>query len=217
MYRAILVFSATLLITYTQALSAQNFNIDLGDLSTGTPASYGAASGQTGTWNIIDTLGSTALVSTTGAASGATVNTNSSYGFGSDGNYPGPHSDLLGDMIWGEPAPDQPTSTDWSLTFVGLPGATYDVYYYAPSHSMPTGEIRINNVPVPSLPGDPVDTALVKGVNWQVHTSVLLSGGILRITGVNSDPSQFSALGGLAGLQLVQVRRVPIDPPLPGC
>jgi len=197
------------------ALAGPEFNIDFGDLSTDTPASYAAASGQGGTWNIIDALGNTPLVDTTGAATGATLAINKADGFGSDGNYSGPNEDLLEDQLWGNG--NDPQESDWSITISGLPVEEYIVYYYAPAHPMPTGEILINNMPVPSLPGDSLNALLQKGTNWDALPGVQMPGGVLRITGTNSDALQFAGLGGIAGLQLVQRDRALVDPPRPGC
>lgn len=204
------------LFTSVSALAGPEFNIDFGDLSTSTPASYGAASGQAGTWNIIDTFGSTPLLDKTGAPTGATLTINKSSGFGSNGNYDGPNADLLEDQLWGNG--NDPQESDWSITITGLPVEEYFVYYYAPAHPMPTGAVSINNVPVPSLPGDSLDASLVRGVNWDVRGGVLMSSGVLRITGTNGEPEQFVGLSGIAGLQLVQFTSLLIDPPLsPGC
>ncbi|MDZ7784091.1 MAG: hypothetical protein U5K56_14520 [Halioglobus sp.] len=65
----------------------------------------------------------------------------------------------------------------------------------------------INNMPVPSLPGDSLDASLVKGVNWNVLGGVPMSNGVLRITGTNGDPEQFVGLSGIAGLQLRAVHQ----------
>ncbi|MDZ7784092.1 MAG: hypothetical protein U5K56_14525 [Halioglobus sp.] len=111
--------SAIFLLTSATAFAGPEFNIDFGDLSTGTSASYGAASGQDGTWNIIDTLGSTPLVDKTGAPTSATLTINKSSGFGSNGNYDGPNADLLEDMLYG--MGNDPQESDWSITITGLP------------------------------------------------------------------------------------------------
>lgn len=149
--------SAIFFFISVSTFAGPEFNIDFGDLSTDTPDSYGAASGQAGTWTIINSLGSTPLVDTTGAATGATLTINKASGFDSDGNYAGPHADLLNDMVWGNG--NSPQESDWSITIIGLPVEEYRVYYYAPAHPMPTGEVSINNAPEPSLPGDSLGTA----------------------------------------------------------
>lgn len=197
------------------AFATDDYNIDFGDLSLGTPITYGGAAAKPGVWNIINTIGTVPLVDTSGSSTSVLLSIGFGYGFGSDGNYSGPHADLLDDMLWGQSASTgQP---DWDVTIRGLPTGTYAVYYYAPVHPMPTGNVSINGVPATLLPGDAYETNLVNGINWAVYTVNTPAGaGVIRITGTNDVSGTYGMISGIAGLQIAKRDRVVVPPP-PGC
>ncbi len=187
------------------SLSMPLFNVDFGDNFTGTSSGYGAASGQTGTWNIITALGVTGLTDITGAATTASV-TSSGRSFGS-GAYGSPDGNLLTDMLWGSTL--SAASSDWSVIFNGLSDGFYDVYYYAATHPMPTGTLSINGTGVTALPGNNGVPSLIQGTSWDVLMGVNVTGGMLTITGINSAGGSWAGYSGIAGIQLLEGSEVP--------
>lgn len=166
---------------------AAGLNVDFGT-SWGTPAaSYGAASGQTGTWNEVG-LGATALVDVTGAASGVSISVSAT----ALGNATSDGSDdarLLADNFYGQ-------NFGWSADLSGLAPGSYRVFLYAPSNgSVPTGAMTVGGTALASLPGDP-DSNLVEGTSWD-DVVVSTADGTLAISGGGG------VFTGLAGLQIV--------------
>jgi hypothetical protein len=110
----------------------QSFNLDIGPTTFGLPSpTYGAASGQTGTWFNVDTPTAqfgAALSDINGAATGVTLTAVPAAGFGvadftfDNANTTGDDQALMDDFC------DSSTST-W--TFTGLANGVYDVYVYA--------------------------------------------------------------------------------------
>ena len=173
------------------ARSAHAFNLDFGTAFGVPAASYGAASGQTGSWNQVG-LGATALVGLGGAPSGASVSVTAST---ANGAYLTPTNNdqlLLDDNFYSA------GGLTWTVSFSGLANGRYRVYLYAPRHpSIATGAMTVGGVPVASIPGDTSGT-LIEGTSW-VRVDASVSGGTLSISGSNP-----TALTGLAGLQLVR-------------
>jgi hypothetical protein len=169
----------------------KRFNVDFGAAYTLLPSSYGAASGQPGAWNDIVALGATTgLLDAAGTPTGVSI-TVTGQSFGSAGSGATDDEKLLGDLVF-------QFGGAWSVVFAGLDNGNYDVYYYAPEHPMPAGEIVINGAAVPSLQGN-IGT-LEQGVSWDVLRGVAVTDGLLTLAG-SPTPGFFS---GLAGVQIAE-------------
>jgi hypothetical protein len=178
---------ATLLATLPTAHA--QVNLDFGTVH-GVPASsYGAASGQTGTWNQVG-LGVTALVDLTGGASGISVNVVAGTATGTSGGTPTSEDErLLNDNFYSS------NSASWSADLSGLADGDYLVFLYAPTNpAVPTGAMIVGGVPLVGVPGDP-GSALIEGTSW-VKVVVTVTGGSLGISGAGA------SFSGLAGLQV---------------
>jgi hypothetical protein len=165
-------------------------NVDFGRYH-GPPAnSYGAASGQTGTWNEVG-AGVSPLVDTSGALAGVSLALTTGSAAGNTGVTASDDAErLLFDHFFSS------VGATWTVDVRGLESGSYRVYLYAPSHSaVSTGELTVNGTPVASLPGD-IGANLIEGVSY---ASVLaeLTDGTLALSGV------VDVYGGLAGLQVV--------------
>jgi hypothetical protein len=195
MYRAFFSFIAFLSICLFsfQPASAAEFNIDFGDDFTGLSSAYGAASGQTGTWN--DVFANGALTDTSGTLTTVTVTLVAGSTSGQFGSGVSNDERLLGDFFFSSGA-------GWNLDFANLTDGLYDVYYYAPSSTaVSTGAFTINGTPVAELPGDG-SSALIQGTSYDVLSSVSVVGGTLSLA---SGGGVLETNFGLAGLQLVSV------------
>lgn len=187
------VFSLAALLSSAAALQAGQYNINF-DASGVNPAdTYGAASGQIGTWNIISANGLTSgLLDISGAATTVSLGLTSD-AFGGVGDPPDTGTDALrrGNFYsYGHV---------WDVTLSNLDDGAYDLYYYAPKNtSVPTKSFTANGVSAPNIAGNAAGT-LVQGQDWQMIV-VSVSGGALHLT--SEDTAGF---GGLAGLQLVAV------------
>jgi len=165
-------------------------NVDFG-LYHGPPAdSYGAASGQTGTWNEAG-AGVSPLIDTSGALAGVSLALTTKNDAGNTGAAVSDDAErLLFDHFFSS------VGATWTVDVSGLESGSYRVYLYAPSHgAVSTGAMTVNGTPVASLPGD-IGANLIEGVSY---ASVLaqLTDGTLAISGV------VDVHGGLAGLQVV--------------
>ena len=177
--------------------SAIPINIDFGSASGSPLDTYGAASGQVGTWNTISSLGVTSgLVDLGGSSTSVSISLT-----GTDfGNSPGPGVDqaLLGDMLYS-------SGGFWEVSLSNLDNGTYDIFYYAPFHTMNTGVMDINGVSVASLEGS-INT-LSQGVSWDLLSSVAITDGTLNLgSGVNFG----TPWNGIAGIQIVEPGAVPV-------
>jgi hypothetical protein len=167
-------------------------NVDFGRYH-GPPAdSYGAASGQTGTWNEAG-AGVSPLVDTSGALAGVNLALTTESDAGNTGvSVTDDDERLLFDHFFSS------VGATWTVDVSGLESGSYRVYLYAPSHNaVSTGEMTVNGTAVASLPGD-IGASLIEGVSY---ASVLaqLTDGTLAISGI------VDVHGGLAGLQVVPV------------
>jgi hypothetical protein len=187
------VVCCTLFIAAFDYAEAQNMNIDLG-AAHGTPSNtFGAASGQGGVWNTL-VLGTTVgLPDITGVATAVNVTVTSDYDDGNAGNdeCSGDNEALLDDNIYSN------LGNTWTVVLSGLTNGAYTIYLYGPTNwYVPTGNMLVNGVSVPSITGD--SCAFVNGTNYTT-VQVSITSGTLTISGTN--PEGFS---GLAGLQLIQ-------------
>lgn len=191
---------ATELQLFTGRVFEPVFNIDLG-ASRGTPAeSYGAA-GAPGVWNTIGG-GTTPLVDVTGAPSSANA-TFSGFIEAQATTSPPNAGPLLADNL-----EDCTTPSDWLLDVDGLPDDDFRVTLYGPSNTgAQTGAMTVNDVPVPTLLGDPGST-LIEGTSV-ARVVVPTFIGKVKTVGVGGG---FGECRGIAGIQferLVPPPRVP--------
>jgi hypothetical protein len=170
------------------------FNIDFGD-GFGTPdATYGAAIGQTGSWNTITSAGPTALIDLGGNATTASVSCIAEHYDGFFGS--GGINDRLAADNFYSTAPGS-----WKVSITGLENGTYNVSYYAPIHpSVDTGNFTINSTSVSSIPGS-VDGALMPGVSWDVLHNVAVTDGTMTLSYIGGGVEY----NGLAGMQISAV------------
>jgi hypothetical protein len=169
-------------------------NIDFGDAS-GTPdATYGAAIGQTGSWNTITSAGPTALFDLSGNATTASVSCIAG-DFGGLYGTSGINERLVDDNFY-TPAPGS-----WQVSITGLENGTYNVSYYAPTHpDVDTGNFTINSSSVSSIPGS-VDGSLIPGVSWDVIHNVAVTDGTMTLSYIGGG----GEYNGLAGMQISAV------------
>ncbi len=177
------------LIASISPARADGFNVDFGT-KYGVPAvGYGAASGQSGTWNLAG-LGLTALTDVSGGTPGVTVNVIAGVGTGGVGAVPVNDDQLLlNDNVFS-------VGSGWSLGFKGISSGDYLVYLYAPSNTVvQTGALNVGGTPVASIPGTATST-LIEGTSW-VMVKVNVASGKLLVTGTGVGNT------GLAGIQVV--------------
>jgi hypothetical protein len=168
----------------------QGVNIDFGTAAGVPAASYGAASGQAGSWNLSG-LSVTTLVDLSGVASGASVSVVAVSGTGTGGGTPTTDDELLlNDNVYSS------SGAGWSADLSGLELGDYLVFLYAPSNSaVPTGAMTVGGVAVAGIPGE-TGSALIEGTSW-VTVKVAVTSGTLAISGAGP------GFSGIAGLQLV--------------
>lgn len=180
-----------LILSHAPSAGAENLNIDLGG-HWGVPSgSFGAASGQSGTWNGVGLAGSPGLLDDTGAVTTVSMSVTA----GADTGWTGTGSDdarvLVEDNIF------VTSGGTWSVSFNGLANGGYELYLYAPAHtSVPSGDLVTGALWHPEIPGSFSGT-FVEGTNT-LHVSLLVTDGQVVITGSSA------SLSGLAGLQLLE-------------
>jgi len=191
------------LLTFGTAF-ADSINIDFGSGRGIPPSSYGAASGQAGTWNQIVRGTTSNLLDVSGVPTSVNIVVNAS-SLGGAGPASNDDQKLLNDNFHSSPA----ASLTWSVNLSGLVDQPYDVYLYAPTNiSVSTGNMTVNGSPIGQLIGDP-NGLLIQGTSYEKYNTTV-SGGLLTLSGSVSGTS-FS-FGGLAGMQLVPT--IPDDTPM---
>ena len=170
---------------------AQNLNVDFGSAH-GTPSNtFGAASGQVGTWNTLGLGTTSGLLDITGAATTVAVTVTSQTDTGSSGgSCGGDLGALLDDNFY-------TSGATWSVDLSGLTNGNYSVYLYGPNHTgVETGNMVVNGVAVASISGD--GCSFIAGTT---HTAIQVSvtNGTLSIAGTN-----IASFAGLGGLQLIE-------------
>jgi hypothetical protein len=186
----------------TTTVSAQSFNIDVGDnlVIFPVPAStYGAGANQTGTWNACIHPYTTSLVDLTGAPTGVTTSSDVSSSYN---HFP---STLTGDdrsfMVDIQTFGGSIAQTvHW--TFSGLQDGNYVVYTYAwaPENNGIVTTVTVDNsTDAPQAVGGIWNGgAHVQGITYSLH-HVAVSGGTLTL---HADPNPGQA-GSINGFQLV--------------
>jgi len=207
---------------------AASVNIDFESYSANLPANtYGAAAGQSGTWNGLkfnsdnsNSVYSGNLLGLDGQPSGVSYSaTGISY------LTIGASNDLLiKDGFW---AANYSPKPNWNVTLTGLVNGLYDVYVYAPTHSdIPTGNFTVNGTAASSFgyatsgSGPNGLDGLDLGIDYIVLSNLYIGAGSLNLVqtsyGVYYDylgRLQNAYMAGLAGIQLVGAA-APV--PIPG-
>ena len=170
----------------------QAFNFDFGEDYQGLPASYGAASGLMGSWNDIVTTGAMPnVVDVHGNSTAVTLTLTADVPFGRIGAGSTNDDALLRDNFYSN------VGNAWSVALTGLVNTLYDVYYYAPSHSLvSTGTFDVNGESGVDLLGDD-NSAMINGVSWQVIEDVPVTTGTMQFSSIST-----TGIRGLAGIQL---------------
>jgi hypothetical protein len=194
-FRSLAPVVALALFGFVPAAWSQGFNIDFGTLYGVPSSSYGAASGQPGSWNQAG-LGVTPLVDLSGVASGASVNVLALIPNCSNGIVPSTDDELLLNDCFSVLA------GTWSADISGLTDGDYLVFLYATSNTATsTGAMTVGGVCVPGIPGHPSST-LIEDSSW-VGVQVAVTGGTLAISG-----GAGASIPAMAGIQVV-----PAPPP----
>jgi hypothetical protein len=169
--------------------NATLINIDFG-VNTLSPSSNGAASGQTGIWNMVNNLGLTSsLLDINGVATPVDLNLTAGRIQGNSGDHT--ITPLLSDNFFSY------GGRSWSFTLTGLSTGLYDIYYYAPLHSsVSTGSFTIDGTSLSSLSGGIGN--LVQGISWDVLGGYSVNGS-LTFRSIST-----TSYRGISGLQLVQ-------------
>jgi hypothetical protein len=181
------------------ASHAQKLNIDLG-AALGTPSdAYGAVSGQTGRWNTVGLGVTSGLVDTTAAPTAVNITVSADADTGQQSGCPTADADAcVADAIY-------TANGTWTVNLAGLANGTYEVFLYAPRHSlMATGNILVSGIAIASIAGTS-DCDLTEGAG-SVWVRVTVLDGTLSLTG-NSAGSG-SNYAGLAALQLTRLTRL---------
>lgn len=189
-----------------QPAAATPVNIDFKIFADTTPATLGAASGQAGVWNRIDSItGSPSLVGLGGAAlPGVSLSIVGSNGFSGRFNpAPADVGSLLNDGIRMDVSP-------MVFTLSGLSAGQYDLYTYAlNSDALEDGAVVdvLGSADGAKSMGGLWGGSFVLGTNYVLHSLTLAAGDDLTIR-VTARPNAGAAR--VAGLQIVDARnRVP--------
>ena len=157
---------------------AQNFNVDL-NATFGTPSNtYGAAASQAGTWNTLTTTGPSALLDTSGGATGVTATANQFFLFSfNNAGTAGDDEMLMDDGADG--------ARTW--TFSGLANGSYDIYTYAwaPDSATFLTNVSVNGSASQTV-GGPWPGSHALGVTYALHTTNVTTGQVLVTLTVQS-------------------------------
>lgn len=172
---------------------APGFNLDFHTTSTQTSATFGASSGQVGTWvncAVGNTAALTNVAGTVTAVSITLVGAADSFGTGA-----GTDTRLL--MADGIKT-DATVPVAFKATISGLENGDYRVYYY--SHSLTDG-LTANGIAMTNLTAlgtaDSRDNLGAQGFNWD-FVDVTVTGGSLVI-----DDTTPADISGLSGIQII--------------
>lgn len=185
-------------LAITSAASAESINIDFTS-AFGVPSdAYGAAAGQPGVWNLLESVGPVpaALLDINGDPSGVTLTADSSpFPFSFDN--PGTSGDdqaLMDDLfdLGG-------VGATLSLTFSGLTDGSYDVYTYAWAADSDAFRTSVDVGGLVQLVGGAWPGGHAVGVTHALH-SVDVVGGMITI-----DLMTAEGFGSLNGIQLAMI------------
>jgi hypothetical protein len=198
------VLAVGILICSAGQAKAELLNIDFGRLNIfGAPSNtYGAASGQTGSWNEITANGLTSnLVGLDGGATDVSLSLSS----GEPNGYNSPPSPmptegtaLMNDYFYSN------GGGSWSVNLSNLNNGVYDIYLYAPANDLvDTGPFSLNGTFYSSFPGNADPETFVRGVDYDIFRTTI-SNGTLSL-----QASNLPTFGGLAGMQVVEAVATP--------
>ncbi len=185
----------------TSLCSAQGFNVDMGTTNPVPAPTFGAAAGQTGTWNQVGALpvsGSAPLLSLLGAATPVVMTLTSGAppsNFSSNNPLTSGNDELLMDD-----AVDPGSIIPAVYTFSGLSAGTYTVYTYAwaPDNANFRSSVSVNGGPVSSV-GGAWTGGYTLGVTHAIDT-VLLGAGANIVVSI----TDFATAATFNGIQIVQ-------------
>lgn len=163
-------------------------NIDFGRRYDLQDNNYAAAGAQSGLWNDLVGTGTTPVMDPAGIrVTNITVVADDDLGHS---GYPYNNDEsLLQDNFFSW------SGSQWEVTVSPLFNGNYDLYVYAPAHSLvPTGNMLINGDAVTGIPGN--ISTLVEGTSYIV-IPITVTGNTLTMSGAGTGHS------GLAGIQLV--------------
>ncbi|MCP3892798.1 MAG: PEP-CTERM sorting domain-containing protein [Desulfobulbaceae bacterium] len=206
MKKRLLVSLATCLLLVVNSAHALPLNLDFGTSGGPPSAGFGAASGQTGTWNNITQFSTISGIvdiysNTTSVAVSITANQMDGSTSLPDGNA----NDLMEDNFFSY------SPNSWSISITGLTNGMYDVYLYEPHNSrIGTGSGSLNGNAFTNINGNFGSGSFVQGSNYYLFSNVAVTGGTLTATG-----SQTIGYSGLSGMQIVSDQQGPGPAPVP--
>ena len=172
---------------------AQSFNIDFGNATPAPSLTYGAASGQTGFWDIYAGGFVGSLFNTSGAPTSVSINAigPNFLGANPDPLTLGDDEALLDDGM-GYPFAD-------TYTILGLAAGRYQVYCYTWTFGVLTADVSVNLSPSQQI-GGPWTGSFTPGM-YSLHTVTIAPAQPLIIQAGNVN----GALGAITGVQIVSV------------
>jgi len=187
--------SCAAVAAFTTLASAQSFNIDVGTATPAPTTPFGAGASQPGVWNTYAGGTLNNLLDLAGTPTGVTLAASNNSGFLGSNNDPatlGDDENLIDDLML-VPFLD-------SYTFSGLAGGTYDVYAYTWTFQQLPTDMQVNGGGYQTV-GGAWPGGYVAGITHSLQSVTIPANGSisLDIHSVNG------ALGGLSGIQLVQV------------
>ncbi len=189
-----LVSLATCLLLVVNSAHALPLNFDFGSMGALPSAGFGAASGQTGTWNNITQLSTiSGIVDIYGNTTNVAVTIDADTMDGRDSLLDGDANDLMEDNFYSK------SNNSWRVSITGLTDGMYDVYLYEPHNSsVGTGSGSLNGNAFTNINGNFDNGFFVQGSNYYLLSNVTVTGGTLTATG-----SQLNGFRGLSGMQII--------------
>lgn len=192
-------YALALALAATGIASAQSYNLDFGG-TTAPGSGYGAAAGQSGQWQNINSLTANTPVGLTDIGGNATAATLSattsqfSFSFNNAGTT-GDDENLLDDQfdLGG-------VNTQNSFAVNGLANGVYNVYIYAWASDSDLSRISVDLIGNGAQTSGGTYAGLAAGVTHSVWTNVVVSGGSM-----NFRTNNLVGFGSLNGMQIQQV------------
>ncbi len=198
MKKFLLVCLATCLLLVVDSAHALPLNFDFGSEGGLPSAAFGAASGQTGTWNNITELETTSgIVDIYSNTTSVTVSIIADQMVGINGLPDGDANDLMEDYFYSY------SQNSWSISITGLTDGMYDVYLYEPHNVyVGTGSGSLNVNAFTNINGNFGNGSFVQGSNYYLLSNVTVTGGTLTADGYWSTSGE-QRNSGLSGMQIV--------------
>jgi hypothetical protein len=207
---AVLFLVLLWIVSVASPALAVPLNIDFGAAGGGNyPSStFGAASGQAGTWNNITAFSTPSGILDIGGNATSVTTTITAFSMNAfSGLPPGDANALMENSFY-----SSGINNSWSLSMTGLLDGLYDVYLYDSHNSaVGTGSGNVNGISFANINGNFGSGTFVEGTNYHLLSGVTITGGTLFATGslIGSDLNN----SGLAGMQIVPT--VPVAVPEP--